>query len=591
MTGVTNIQLERKIATNEWVIKARWFYMVGIFIIGILSKVISKSNVNFSFASMSSLLLSFIIFNYIFYFLMGRVDRTKPTALLNITSLALITIELIYFVIIMHMAGGIESIATVFFFLPVISTSLMFGARGSIITAVICGFLINILVILEYFGYITHISRYGIDTIEFKDLSYGLTKTITISIFYIIAGFFAGYGANMLFQREKSFEEEAVKLDNQTYKLIKHDKKLSKINQELTVERNKVSSLLANFVDPIIVLDKDNKISLTNPAAEKMLGITKNDLGQEISSKNNFSIENFKNIIKRAYTVKKVEQTESEKIMTEETDFKISSQEITYKIITAPVMASNKEFLGTMKIFYDLTRENMIDRLKTEFISIAAHQLRTPLSAIKWVIKMVLDGDAGKLNKEQRDLLSKGYKSNERVINLVNDLLNVSRIEEGRFGYSFANCNFQDILNVVIENTERVVAKNHLKLTLNKPEKMPIVFLDKDRITLALQNLLDNAVKYTPEYGKIELNVENLGKELKIMVKDNGIGIPERNQAKLFSKFFRAANVIRSETEGTGLGLFITKNIIERHGGRINIASQEGKGTTVSVTIPIHAKV
>jgi len=487
--------------------------------------------------------------------------------------------------------GGIESIATVFFFLPVISTSLMFGAEGSIITAVICGFLVNILVILEYYGYLSHISRYGIDTLEFKDLSYGLTKTITISIFYVIAGFFAGYGANMLFQREKSFEEEAIKLDEQTSKLIKHDKRLVKTNKELTEERNKISSLLANFVDPIIVLDRDGRISLINPASEKMLGLDKNMLGEKISNKNNFSIDNFKNVIKHEYQVKKILQMEAEKVMTEETDFKINNQEVSYKIITAPVTSKENEFLGTMKIFYDLTRENMIDRLKTEFISIAAHQLRTPLSAIKWVIKMILDGDAGKLNKEQKDLLNKGYKSNERVINLVNDLLNVSRIEEGRFGYSFANCNFQDILNIVVENAERMIAKNHLKFSLNKPDKLPTVFLDKDRVTLALQNLLDNAVKYTPEYGKIELNVENLGKELRVSVKDNGMGIPESDQAKLFSKFFRAANVIRSETEGTGLGLFITRNIIERHGGKIKVESHEGKGTTISFNMPIHAKV
>jgi len=233
MSKVSAIQLERKIATNKWVINARWFYMVGIFLIGILSKMISKSNVGFSFTAMASLLLSFFLFNYIFYFLIKQIEKTESTALLNITSYALIVVELIYFTIIMHLAGGVESIATVFFFLPVISTSLMFGASGSVITALICGLLVNILVILEYFGYISHISRYGIDTLEFKDISIALTKTITISIFYIIAGFFAGFGANILLAREKSLEGEASKLNKQAEKLIKRDQELTNLNKEL----------------------------------------------------------------------------------------------------------------------------------------------------------------------------------------------------------------------------------------------------------------------------------------------------------------------------------------------------------------------
>jgi len=355
-------------------------------------------------------------------------------------------------------------------------------------------------------------------------------------------------------------------------------------------EKNKTVAIITNFIDPIIILDRRNKISMINPSAQKVFGLSSSDLGRVISSSNQFSLENFRKIIKIDYTVKQIKSGEDGNFIGEEVNFKHDNQDNIYKIITAKVKGGQNEFYGTMKIFYDLTREKMIDRLKTEFISIAAHQLRTPLSAIKWVIKMVLDGDAGKLNKEQNDLLTKGYKSNERVINLVNNLLNVSRIEEGRFGYSFANCDFQEILDVVLENVERQVAKNHLKLIINKPNKLPLVYFDKNRIILAFQNLLDNAIKYTPEFGKIELNIENREEILKITIKDSGIGIPERDQIKLFSKFFRAANVIRSETEGTGLGLFIAKNIIDRHGGKIFIESQEGKGTTVDFTLPIHAK-
>ena len=238
-----------------------------------------------------------------------------------------------------------------------------------------------------------------------------------------------------------------------------------------------------------------------------------------------------------------------------------------------------------MKIFNDLTREKMIDKMKSEFISIAAHQLRTPLSAIKWIIKMVLDGDAGELNKEQHDLLQKGYQSNERIIGLVNDLLNVSRIEEGRFGYNFDYGDFNEVITVIVESCEKLIAKNHQKFEVIKPTVLPKVYMDKERISLVLQNLVENAIKYTPEYGSIELKVTVDEGHLKISVRDNGVGIPKEDTDKIFTKFFRASNVIRMETEGTGLGLFIAKNIVEKHGGIIEMESEEGKGTMFTFTV------
>ena len=244
-----------------------------------------------------------------------------------------------------------------------------------------------------------------------------------------------------------------------------------------------------------------------------------------------------------------------------------------------------------MKIFYNLTREKAIDKIKSDFISIAAHQLRTPLSAIKWVIKMILEGDAGELNVEQRDLLRKGYISNERIIRLVNDLLNVSRIEEGKFGFNFEKTDFQEVLVAAKGNLEGLIAKNHQELIVQKPEKIPLVYLDKERMIMVLQNLLDNAVKYTPEYGKIEIIITTDKNFLYVKVKDQGIGIGKNDQTKLFSKFFRAANAVKLETEGSGLGLFIVKNIIEKHNGSIELKSEEGRGTEINFSLPIERKI
>ena len=351
-------------------------------------------------------------------------------------------------------------------------------------------------------------------------------------------------------------------------------------------EKEKTMALISNFSTPIIFLNNNNKLALFNPLAKEILGVSDADLGVKISDSDNFSLKNFTNIIHNKFSAEKIiDEQDGSKL--EEATIQYKNEDRVYKVITPKVSEKNGNYLGVMKIFYDTTREKAIDKMKSEFISIAAHQLRTPLSAIKWVIKMILDGDAGKLTMEQQELLNKGYLSNERIIRLVNDLLNVSRIEEGRFGFNFEKADFQEVLDTSISNVENLVTKNHQDLTIKKPAKLPKIFLDKERMIMVMQNLLSNAIKYTPEYGKIQVIIEVDKEYLHVKINDQGVGIPAEDQPKLFSKFFRAANVIKLETEGTGLGLFMVKNIIEKHNGKVSLKSEEGKGTEVGFSIPI----
>lgn len=626
-----SVNLERRIVTSGWIIKTRWVYMVGILLIGFLTKTISESNVEFSFVAMVWLFITFALINIILYFAQKKVEKDFSKGLLALISYTQIIAELVFFTIIMHSAGGVESISTIFFFLPVVSASLIFGYRGSILTAIASGVLVNLLIVAEYYGIISHIPRYGVPTLEFQNLSIALTKTVTTAIFYVIIGSFSGYAANMLFKREKSLEEksqqmeeekhlrqeELIKLDRTAKLLVGRDLELTGINIELDEkvrelgeskkslskafntlkrvsekseeERDKTLAIIENIYTPIIFVDKNNKITLFNSAAQKFLGLKLSDLGKEISNKDNFNLNNFKPVIRNKIILHESKDNEPSNTKTEKLHIDYNNEELVYKIITSRVIGKNSEYLGVIKIFYDLTRETAIDKLKSEFVSITAHQLRTPLSAIKWVIKMVLDGDAGKLNDEQFRLLSGGYKSNERIIRLVDDLLDVSRIEEGRFGYNFKYSDFQEVLTNVVENAASPIAKNHLKLSVDKPKKLPKIYMDSERITLVLQNLLDNAIKYTPEFGQIKIKIQALDEDkiLKVSIKDQGVGIPKADQPKIFLKFFRAANAIRLETAGTGLGLFIAKNIIKKHNGEIGIKSEEGKGTEVYFSLPI----
>lgn len=586
---MTDIILQRKIAVNTWLIRARWLYGLGVLAIGFISKNLSETNVNFSYSLMVYLLIAFFSVNFILYFLNIWVEKRRTPRSLFFLSAFQILIELLILTVIMHYAGGISSISPVFFFMPIVTSSFLFGAVGSLSTAALSSVMINGLVILEYYNYIPHVYRYNVPTLDFSDISISLTKTITISIFYIIIGIYSGYGAKLLFTREKLIEKKTDQLKTKTNLLIGREKKLSETNTRLEEERRKISSIISNFTDPVIFIDNTGRISLFNPVAKEILGFTEKTIGASISQEGNFSMNNFKNVVVPDFKIEKIKDSKREE-ETEELTINYNGQDRTYKIMTASVCDSIDNCYGHIKVFYDLTREKKIDQMKSEFISIAAHQLRTPLSTIKWAIKMVLDGDTGEVNEEQKEILGKGYESNERIIGLVNDMLNVSRIEADRIEYNFSMCDILVPLQRVVGELKNQMEKKKISFVLNKPEDLPQVYCDETKIILAFQGLLENAVKYTSDYGRIEVTLVPLKKFLKVSIKDNGVGIPKGEQDKMFTKFFRAQNVRRMQTEGSGLGLFIVKNIVLRHKGEIDFKSREGSGTEFTFTIPLRAQ-
>ncbi|PIQ36039.1 MAG: hypothetical protein COV32_03325 [Candidatus Yonathbacteria bacterium CG10_big_fil_rev_8_21_14_0_10_43_136] len=250
---------------------------------------------------------------------------------------------------------------------------------------------------------------------------------------------------------------------------------------------------------------------------------------------------------------------------------------------------SNDEIGQFGSVFNSMVRNlRELDKLKSDFISVAAHQLRTPLSGVKWVLKLLLDGDLGTINEDQKGMLKRGYETNEKMIQLVNDLLNVSRIENGKFGYKFEKNDFMKLIRVLMENTVLPSKARNIDVRLeNRAGMIPDFMFDPEKLLIALQNIVDNAMKYTLPGGRVTIIVERQGDYIEVKVSDTGVGIPKADIAKLFSKFFRAANVIHLQTDGSGLGLFIVKSIIMRHGGQVWVDSVEGKGTTFTIVVPV----
>ncbi len=226
------------------------------------------------------------------------------------------------------------------------------------------------------------------------------------------------------------------------------------------------------------------------------------------------------------------------------------------------------------------------NRMKTEFISIASHQLRTPLSSLKWSLNLLASSHLGEMNEKQLDYLNIIKESNERMIRLVNDLLEVSRIEQGRIILNPQPFSLEDLAQSVINELKSLADASNVKIFFHKEEGLPKVYADPQKIGFVVQNLLDNAIKYTKSRGTVEVTLERAGNNLVFAVKDEGVGIPKDQQPQVFKKFFRSDNVLKHQTEGSGLGLFIAKALVEVSDGEIDFSSVEGRGSRFWVSLP-----
>ena len=261
----------------------------------------------------------------------------------------------------------------------------------------------------------------------------------------------------------------------------------------------------------------------------------------------------------------------------------------------APVIFQN-DFLGTVSIFRDITHEVEIDRLKSEFVATVSHELRTPMTSIRGYVDVLLMGAAGAVNENQVHFLNIVKNNTERLNILVNDLLDVSRIESGRVTLSPQALDIREIAEDVIGDVLRRSQEENkpMALSLDAPKKLPHVYGDIERVRQILGNLVDNAYHYTPENGTItvEIHSPNGGQEVQVDVKDNGVGIPLEDQSRVFERFYRGEHPLVLATPGTGLGLSIVKEIVEMHKGRIWMKSSgvPGDGSIFSFTLPLYEK-
>lgn len=351
-------------------------------------------------------------------------------------------------------------------------------------------------------------------------------------------------------------------------------------------------AILESIGDGLVVVNKEGKITYVNQAFEKMIGWD----SEEILGKHIIDV-----VPRESESGEKVQF--NERILT-----KVLSGEVVIADLTNPFYYIRKdgtrfptssivtpiildgEIIGVVETFRDITKEKEIDKAKTEFVSLASHQLRTPLSTINWYTEMLLAGDVGKLNSDQEKYLNEVYRGNQRMVGLVNALLSVSRMDLGTFVLEPEPTNITELVRGVANEQKPQIDQKKITLFPKFGTNIPLIHTDPKLLRMVIQNLLSNAVKYTPQKGKIEISLDLIGdkKTLLFRISDNGYGIPKSQQDKIFTKLFRADNVKEKDTEGTGLGLYMVKSIIDNSKGRVWFESAEDQGTTFNVELPVN---
>ncbi len=357
------------------------------------------------------------------------------------------------------------------------------------------------------------------------------------------------------------------------------------VTEQYKAEENnqKLAAIVENTHDAVYGKTLDGVVTSWNHGAEKLYGYK----GKEMIGKSvtlivpEDKLTEFNHLMATVKSGRSISNLETQRL-------RKNGSLVDVSISASPIFNQNHAVIGVSIIGRDITKERQIDKAKTEFVSLASHQLRTPLSAINWYTEMLLDGDAGRINKEQKEYLEQVYRGNQRMVELVNSLLNVSRIDLGTFAVEPVEMRVEDVAkDFVGEIRPQVLAKKQ-KLVENYSAKLPHIFADPKLVRIVIQNLLTNAVKYTNTGGKIEITIRPDGKaNIEIVVTDNGMGIPTGQQDKIFTKLFRADNVRATDTEGTGLGMYIVKSVVESMNGSISFKSKENQGTSFTVKLPV----
>ncbi len=376
---------------------------------------------------------------------------------------------------------------------------------------------------------------------------------------------------------------------------------VSKLENILNQEKGKLNSMVESMADGVVMVDTRNRLLVINPAAAAMLGIIKPqpnifDVLDSVSSKMDLRT--------------KIEESIKSDKLTVEEQLKLDTKVL--RVLISPVKDSDNEPLGAVVLFHDITKEKAIEKMRDDFTSMMVHELRSPLTGIRSIANLLKEDKIKNEQKKYQEFIELIVSNSASMLDLVNDLLDVAKLEAGKFQVMRRSTNVAELVNMRIQSFNSLASENHLVLENKVEENIPPIQLDDNKIGQVLNNFLSNAIKFTPQ-GKIVVSAFILKKgdslsskvaqmalnwpglqetsfdadQLILGVTDTGMGIAEDQLNKLFNKFTQLEATASSEKKGTGLGLVITKGIVEAHGGKVGVFSQVGSGSTFYCSLPL----
>ncbi len=376
--------------------------------------------------------------------------------------------------------------------------------------------------------------------------------------------------------------------------LKKRTLELESLNTNLATEKARAEGILRylrSIGEGVFATDRRRMVVFVNDAALKLVGQT----GEEIIGGASQEIFRFylgkEETATRFFPAQLALDTREGQAFPRNTFLRLDEEVWIPVSGTYSPIREGARVVGAIVVFQDITERYELEKMKENFLSIAAHQLRTPLGSMRWSMELLKSGDLGKIPKEAQAALDQLYENSSRMLTIVNDLLNVSRIDQGRAKEEAAALDIEKLLDDVLATMQGAIEEKGLQLNLHRPkEKLPKLFMTKQHLFEAIENLVANAVRYNRDKGNIDIGLSQEAGSIILTIADTGIGIPEIDQKKIFSKFFRAANAVQHFTDGSGLGLSVVKSYIEENGGSVSFVSKQDVGTTFTVRLPIEPK-
>ncbi len=474
--------------------------------------------------------------------------------------------------IICHFTGGISSPYNWFFIFILMSGSIAPHPRR----------------ILHRLGVI--LAYYLIETLYFivngfftRDL---IVNHLMIEVFVLgLTGMYAYH----LSVRRRKIDADLMEVNERVRKALERETAaktlIARQAVDIALAKQRDEAILASLADAVVVFDAGGLIDSLNPSAEGLLRLAVRDArGKRLrdlmpirqEDEPDFRLGQYMDAAKNGNAVPLPENVYLERE---------DGRRLYLKGVILPILDDARRVTGIVMTMSDITHIREVDLMKTGFLSVAAHQLRTPLSTIRWYLELLNDPSEGKLKKNQKMFAENAYLSLRKMVGLVNRLLAVTRLESGRVPFRPEPTDIASMTRDVLESLRHKLEEGRYEVKTDLPD-LPSVPLDRTLAREVLINLLENAIRYTPSGGRIAIDAKDEGDAIAWSVTDTGIGIPKAQQERIFGKFFRASNAVEHSSEGSGLGLYLAKFIVDAWGGTISFSSEEGKGTAFRVTIP-----